>query len=341
VAARGEVKEWWIGAAIAADVVLLTALLYLSGGPLNPFSFLYLVEIALAAVILPARWTWALVVLSLLGSALLFVASRPLPLGADHMTIHLRGMWVAFGVAAAFIVYFLLRVRRSLEAREADLAAMRNLAARQEKLAALATLAAGAAHELSTPLSTIAVVAKELERQISHADALEDVRLIREEVARCRSILQHMAAEPAGENLVELSVKELLKSSLESIRETPPVRVDIAGEMRLQLPRRAVAQAIGSIVRNAQDASSSEVVIQATPADKELRIEVRDQGAGMPPEVLARAGEPFFTTKEPGRGMGLGLFLSRAVVERLGGALTIASQPGSGTVACVRLPAKP
>ncbi len=337
---RAEVQEWWAGAAIAADVVLLTSLLYFAGGPFNPFSFLYLVEIALAAVILPARWTWALVGLSLSGSALLFVAHRPLTLGDDHMSIHLRGMWVAFGVAATFIVYFLLRVRRSLEAREADLAAVRNLGARQEKLAALATLAAGAAHELSTPLSTIAVAAKELERHFT----VDDVQLIRAEVARCRAILQRMAAdagESAGESPVELTLGALLSTALAAVREQPAVELEVSDrDAPLFLPERAVAQAIGSLVKNAQDASSTEnkVIVRALPSNGELRIEVRDSGAGMPPEILSRVGEPFFTTKPPGQGMGLGLFLTRAVAERLGGALEIDSRPGQGTVASLRLP---
>jgi two-component system sensor histidine kinase RegB len=343
------VEERWSGTVMGCDVLLLTGLLYLTGGPLNPFSFLYLVQIALAAMMLGARWTWTLVALSLSGSGVLFVAHRPLPLDrADHMSVHLRGMWVAFGVAAGFIVYFLMRVRRSLEARERDLAAARHLAARQERLASLATLAAGAAHELSTPLGTIALAAKELERQLAGtaASAMEDAQLIRAEVDRCRAILERMAVDAgqsAGESPVELTVRELIRASLDGARERPPVRVEVDtdGE-RLRLPGRAVAQAIGSVVKNAQDASppDGEVTLRARLVDEELRVEVRDRGRGMPPEVLARVGEPFFTTKAPGQGMGLGLFLTREVVERLGGQLRIASDPGRGTTATLKLPAR-
>ena len=146
-----EPREWWLLAVMAFDVLLFSGLLYFTGGPENPFSFLYLVPIALAAITLRPASTWALVMLSLASSAVLFLHHRPMPLGEDHashMTAHLRGMWVAFGVAAAFIVYFLLRVRRALSHRDDELAASRNLAERQERLASLATLAAGAAHEL-------------------------------------------------------------------------------------------------------------------------------------------------------------------------------------------------
>ena len=137
------------------------------------------------------------------------------------MAMHLQGMWVAFGVASAFIVYFLLRVRRALARRDEELAASRNLAARQERLASLATLAAGAAHELATPLSTIAVVAKDLERDVgalaAGADALEDVRLMRREVERCRRILERMrvdAGESAGERFARVSARELVADCL-------------------------------------------------------------------------------------------------------------------------------
>ncbi len=346
VVRRGRsVEPWWAGAVMALDTLLLTGLLYFSGGPFNPFSFLYLVQIALAAVISSERWTWTLTFLALAGSGFLFLDYRELPIGADHMRVHLRGMWFAFGTAAGFIVYFLLRVRRSLAEREADLVHARVSAARQEKLASLATLAAGAAHELSTPLSTIAVVAKELERALAAGSALDDVRLIREQVARCREILDHLAAEAGtstGEHALELPLAELIAASLERRRESPSVRVELdgAGEARVQLPQRAVAQAIGSLIKNAQEASpdGAEVVLAAERAGEFVRIEVRDRGAGMAPDVLARVGEPFFTTKEPGRGMGLGIFLTRAVIERLGGQLKLDSQPGRGTTATVFLP---
>jgi two-component system, sensor histidine kinase RegB len=344
---RVTVKEWWIGALMALDTLLLTGLLYFAGGPFNPFSFLYLVQIALAAVILPERWTWALVVLSLAGSGLLFVEYQPLALGPDHMTIHVRGMWVAFGVAAAFIVYFLMRVRRALQTREQQLLAARELAARQQRLASLATLAAGAAHELSTPLSTIAVVAKELERQLGPAApaTIEDVRLIRSELDRCRAILDRMAAEAgesAGEGWVEIPVVQLVEACVRSARPLPQVRIELTrADSRLTVPARAIAQAVGSLVKNAQDASTEdgEVILRAAVEGEAVRIEVEDSGSGMSPETLARAGEPFFTTKPAGKGMGLGLFLTRAIVERMGGRLELHSDPGRGTRASIKLPA--
>ena len=190
---------WLLPALMALDVLNLTAMLYLTGGPMNPFSFMYLVLIALATVVLPPWATWGLVGLSVAGiGGAVSVASAARAASprrggggiASPMGIHLYGMWVASSVASGFIVHFLLRIRRELAQREAELEAARSLAARRDKLASLATLAAGAAHELATPLATIAVAAKELERQLSQgrgdAAAIDDVQLIRAQVARCR-----------------------------------------------------------------------------------------------------------------------------------------------------------
>ena len=164
-----------IACVVAADFALLTVLLALSGGPNNPFTVLYLVEVTLAAVMLAPRRTWVLMGLALACFGVLFATPRFAWFaahGLSHeqmMDLHIRGMWVAFGVAAAFIVVFVQRVTRALAERDRELASARNQAVRQERLASLATLAAGAAHELSTPLSTIAVVARELERQLAQA----------------------------------------------------------------------------------------------------------------------------------------------------------------------------
>jgi two-component system, sensor histidine kinase RegB len=352
VRGRRPPSELWIVTVMSFDTLVLTALLYLSGGPFNPFSFLYLVQIALAAVVLRARFTWALVILSLACSALLFVSYRELPIDshADHMDVHLRGMWVAFGVAAAFIVYFLMRVTRALSARDEDLARARAQAARQERLASLATLAAGAAHELSTPLSTIALAAKELQRQMSarsaDAQSIADIELIREQVARCREILEQMAAdagESSGDGLIPLAVSELVDRARQGLSSMPAISVEIGAELAsttLVLPPRAVAQALRGILKNAQDASAAESTVQLNARAKDgwLNLEVQDRGSGMAADVLERAGEPFFTTKEPGRGMGLGLFLTRTVMERLGGRLRVESQTGRGTTATLLLP---
>jgi two-component system sensor histidine kinase RegB len=352
------VAPWAIPALMIFDTLLLTALLYFTGGPFNPFSFLYLVQIALATVVLSPRATWMLMLLSLACSAFLFVGYEELPLAkmshSQHMRIHLVGMWVAFGVAAAFIVYFLLRITRALATRDAELYEARSLVARQEKLASLATLAAGTAHELATPLSTIALVARELDHQLADASKIDgaraDAKLIRDQVQRCRAILDRMSVrggEFAGETPAKIELSRVVKDALSELSDSPRIRVELgekADACTLDAPPRALAVTLQNLLKNAQDASEGEgqeVVLSAKLVESKVRIEVRDQGVGMPREVLARIGEPFFTTKPPGRGMGLGIFVSRAMIERLGGQLSIASDLGAGTCVTIDLPYVP
>jgi len=361
---RGDVADGMLAAVMLLDVCLLTAALYYTGGPFNPFSFLYLVNVALAAMILPPGWTWTLAGCSLALFGGLFFAHVPLPLGehdhagmghgvgADHpISLHVQGMWVAFGVAAAFIVYFIQRVRGALAERDAELGEVRAAAARHEKLASLATLAAGAAHELATPLSTIAVVAKELERALGAGDpesaTVADVRLVRAQVERCREILSQMAAdagESAGEAFVAIGLDVVVADAIAELtgRERVRCAVGAAGASVVRAPRRALAQALRGIVKNALEASSAdhEVVVRLDSDDTQWRLAVVDRGRGMTKDVLARAGEPFFTTKqgEGLRGMGLGLFLARVVLERLGGDLTLDSVAGRGTTVTLVLP---
>lgn len=340
------VRETHLAGVMALDVALLTLLLYFTGGPLNPFGFLYLVQIALATVLLQAALTWTLVGLSFLCFGLLLAGHRPLAVADETRMI---GMWVALGVSSAFIVHFLLRVLGALAQREAELESARNLTARQERLAALATMAAGAAHELSTPLGTVALVAKELEHALARGGGdpqlVDDAKLIREQVGRCRMILDQMAGSTAaaGEGIEARTVGEILAESLTNVRGAPPVDVRVPDEvatLSVKLPPRAMTQALRSLITNAQDASpaGARVEISAVRAAGQLVIDIADQGPGMLPEVLARVGEPFYTTKAPGRGMGLGVFLARAVFESVGGNLLIESRPGAGTRVSVVVP---
>ncbi|HEX5748340.1 MAG TPA: ATP-binding protein [Archangium sp.] len=357
------IRERLLWAVMALDVALLTVLLDLSGGPFNPFSALYLVHIALAAVVLRAGWTWALTVLAIASFGALFVDHLWFPSAGGELSsahpqhhihdvrMHLEGMWAAFALAAGFIVYFVQRVTRALAAREAELVAARAAAARHEKLTALGTLAAGAAHELSTPLSTIAVAARELERQWTRtgaeATALEDVQLIRQQVARCRDILTQMtldAGASQGESMVERAPAALVEEALEGLPERERVRTELDArtwEERELVPAHAFARAIRGVVKNALQASGpgKPVRLGLVREAAGWRLTVEDSGEGMPAEVLARAGEPFFTTKAPGEGMGLGLFLTRAVLEQLGGGLVLRSTPGQGTTVVLTWPA--
>jgi two-component system sensor histidine kinase RegB len=350
------VTEGTIGKLMLWDTLVLTGLLALSGGTHNPFTTLYLVNVALGTVLLPARWTWGLLAFTLAAFGSLFVLQDvtlapglPRPDHAALMRLHLNGKWVAFAVAAGFIVYFVQRVTRALAEREGELAQARAQHARREKVASLATLAAGAAHELSTPLSTIAVVAKEVERALEASGTSEtvreDLRLIRQQVDRCRDVLVQMSADAGqttGEPFHPVPLGRLVEASLAELPGAERVRVEVPAELgawEVRGPPRALARVVRGLVKNALQASQAPVELCVRAREGGALVEVRDGGAGMPAEVLARAGEPFFTTKAPGEGMGLGLFLARTLAEQLGGSLELRSARGQGTTASLALPA--
>lgn len=333
-------------AVFAFDTLVLTGLLYLSGGPSNPFSVLYLVHVTLAALVLGFRWAAGIVALSALSYGALFFWHVPVDAlghahhGASPFSVHLQGMWVAFTVAAALIAYFVARLAAALRQREADLSRAQRIAARGERLASLSTLAAGAAHELGTPLATIAVASRELERT-AQGEALEDARLIRAEVERCREIVQRMAAR-AGDAMGEVpertAAPEVLRRLTARARGLERVDVEIARTAPFVCPVDGLVEVLANLVQNALHASEERVTLRADVAPRSVQFVVEDRGAGVPAELLPRVGEPFFTTKAPGEGMGLGLFLANAFADRCGGRLAFASEVGRGTRVTLELP---
>ncbi len=332
------------GCALLFDSVMLTALLSLSGGPVNPFSVFYLVHVALAAALLDGSWALLLSLVTSFAFGLLFVITPEASMHVLHhgigFQVHLRGMWLAYGLAAAATGTFVARQARALRARERELAELKESSARSERLHALHTLAAGAAHELGTPLGTIALVAGELHAKLASSVAaadLDDLQLLVSQAARCSEILKRMAADsgtPQGER-PELVPFTWLAAQLHAAFPGAALRVshaDAGGCVRA--PREALLQTLTNLVKNALDASPEGIVEVTLDAAGLL---VRDHGTGIAPSTLARLGEPFFTTKEPGRGMGLGLFLARALAESMGGSLEIDSELGQGTQISLRL----
>jgi two-component system sensor histidine kinase RegB len=346
-----------IGGALLVDVGLLTGILYLVGGPLNPFGIVYLVGITVAAVALGYRWAIALGVVSNLAYGFTFFYHRPLefidPSGSSAvLTLHLSGMWVAFAAATGLIAYFVGRVSESLTQRERELAEARASAAKSERLAALFALGAGAAHELATPLSTIRTAAGELERTIagpsvSSATANgEYLAVIREEVDRCTRVLDQLSGRAAATSATESKV--LLSRLVDDLRyrlgESLAQRLDVSVPPQMQfldVPAEPLRQALIALLRNAFDASTADQRVTMRIDDSDgLRLEVIDRGRGMEEPERARAEEPFFTTKPAGAGLGLGLFLVRAFADQMGGTFSLRSSPGAGTSAILELPAR-
>ncbi|HVG83708.1 MAG TPA: ATP-binding protein, partial [Vicinamibacterales bacterium] len=361
VVGRGtEPSDRVLGGLILFDIAVLTALLMITGGPSNPFTVSYLVYITLAAVTLNARWAWGAAVTSMGGYGLLFVTplrtlANPHAAhgGMDPALSHQIGMGVAFVAGAVLTAAFVTRIRLALESRERALAEARRAAAQQERLASLTTLAAGAAHELATPLSAIAVASRELELAAASAgvpaEISEDARLIRSQVDRCREILDQMSGR-ADESVVHsartLPPNRVVEAALATFPAPDRERVVLAMDDRLpnvRVPLEAATRALRTLVKNAFEASADHAPVHLRlEADSgQVRFRIRDHGVGMAADTLQRAGEPFFTTKPVGAGFGLGLFLARTFAERWGGTLTLSSSPADGTTATLLLPAAP
>lgn len=367
---EGATGERLIGAILVFDLFLLTGLLYFSGGPANPFSIFYIVSISLAAAVLRPRWAWSLTLLAAGCFSSLFLRHVSVAALSHHsgeamvtamshehgdhhhhhhvmatepMALHLRGMLIAFAGAACFVAYFVTRMRTELDQRDLQLAEAERRKSKAERLDSLVTLAAGAAHELASPLATIAVIARELENELGESAVLtatrEDVRAICVEVERCREIIASLSAQAGtsiGESWSRFSVKDLVAAiEVEEpwrgrLRVDLPVTVSL---LQLRLPRQALVQSLRSIVRNAWEASSPTGAIQlaAIQENEWLRISIQDHGPGIRPDVLDRLGEPFLTSKPHGSGLGLGFFLARRVMDQLGGRLEVRSEMDRGT----------
>ncbi len=346
------------GGLMLLDLLSLTGMLYLTGGWLNPFFFFYFVNLAVAAVLLPSAWAWGLTAVAITGCSVLLSYSWPLELlgrsvGTEAVgwPIERRGFWIAFTTCGCVVTYFITMLSRELRHREEQLAKSETQRMQARQLEGMATLAAGVGHELASPLSTIAVVAKELQRGLEGPSdphrLASDVQLIRDELDRCREILQRIksgAGEAAAERLDPISAQAIVEEILLGLRE--PERVHVSWSAGSDVtsvavwPVQGLALSIRNLVQNALDASPAQqsIDLQVDLSASRWQLCVQDRGSGMSGEVLKRIGDPFFTTKDPGRGMGMGLFLTRNTVNRLGGQLDIESELGVGTRCVVTLP---
>ncbi|MEO0814532.1 MAG: ATP-binding protein, partial [Myxococcota bacterium] len=338
-----EARIW---ATVILDIALLTVLLALTGGPANPFSVLYVVYIALSATLLRPIWMWASATIAIIGFATLFLWHLPLApsLGGVHAhhqeySSHLVGMWIAFVVAAVAIVTFVSRLAKALRREEAQ-------RIKTNQLLGLATLAAGAAHEIGNPLATIRIAVDELRLALQALGADDectaDLDLIVEELARARRVLDRMnvgAGELGATTREPRTVESIIETALDDIGDgRTRLTLSISKSLpSVRWPQHAAGQVILQLVRNALRATEGQVEVTAVREAKAIRLEVSDQGRGMAQSVVDKSTEPFFTTR-PEDGMGLGLFIVRALVERLGGKLAIRSAPDRGTRVLVQLP---
>jgi two-component system sensor histidine kinase RegB len=347
------------------DVLQLGALLYLTGGLENPFAFLLIAPVTVSASALPPRVTVALGGLAIVVATVLTKFHHPLP-WFHHSTFflpfpYLMGVWAAVVSGILFIGFYSWRTAEEARRMAGALAAAELVLAREQKLSALDGLAAAAAHGLGTPLATIAVVAKELLRNAGPADPhYDDLLLLRAQAERCRTILGELAGMGEQHDFIvsRLPLSHLIEEAVAPHRlVAAPIEVAAApgikpGARAAQEPvmqrNPGVIYGLGNLVENAIDFAASQVEVEASWSEAEVRIEIADDGEGFPLSVLEQLGEPFVTTR-PGHGrnaeeldehvgMGLGFFIAKTLLERSGARIELANRalpPGGAVVTVV------
>ncbi len=344
------VMAWELFAYLQLDVLALTVLLFFSGGASNPFVSLLLLPLIITAALLPVGCVWAMAGVTVAVYTALMFHYLPLPgMLSGHgpgFHAHLWGMWLVFVISALLIAGFVARLAATLRKRDRQVAQLREKALRDEQILALGMFAAGAAHELGTPLSTIAVLARELEHEHGEDAMLcADLRTLRQQVEACKSILGDLlrGADLAADREAAQTLDVLLertRNRWQLLHPRVPLRVNCAGP--LPPPAVTAPQTIGqtliSLLDNAADACPDGVDLAGRWDARRVTIEIRDRGPGLSAEVAARAGEAFFSTKNGGTG--IGLLLANAALERLGGQVSLARDPRGGTCTRIDLPAR-
>ena len=334
-------------AQLGVDLIMLTILLAFSGGPANPLTSLYLPPVAVAAAVLPTRHAWLMAALSVTAYSLLWKFSVPLTVEDvdSAMQMHLTGMLLTFAASALLIAGFVTRMTAALRKRERQLATAREQALRDERIVALGNLAAGAAHELGTPLATMAVIAGELADDPATPSALRgDLKLLREQIAACKSIITGLA-DRAGSGRAEggsaIGIDRWIEKLLArwcSLRPQVTPRLSLTGSVAAPniLGEVTLEQALLSLFNNAADASPDDVEIVAHWTNDNLRLEILDRGPGISAALRLSAGREYFSSRPDGAG--IGLFLAHATLNRLDGEIVLEPRPGGGTLTRVDLP---
>ncbi|MES2531364.1 MAG: ATP-binding protein [Pseudomonadota bacterium] len=348
-----EVANGELFVALLVDVGMLTAQLYLSGGATNPFTFLYLLQVALGAMLL-RRWsTWAMLAVTAACFAMLALYGRPLAWPPDHdrglASPYIQGILICFALNGALLVVFISRISRNLRERDGRLAGLRQRAAEEEHIVRMGLLASGAAHELGTPLSTLAVILGDWRRMkpfAGDAELLQELDEMQAQVKRCKTIVSGIllsAGEARGESSVETTVSTFMDDLVAEWRATRPV-TSFAYDNRFGHDLRMVSdstvkQMICNVLDNALEASPRWLRLEvARDAEAHaLKITVSDVGPGFAPGMLAQLGKPYQSSK--GRpGGGLGLFLVVNVARTLGGNVTAFNSREGGAVVTISLP---
>lgn len=327
------------------DVLQLAALLYVTGGLQNPFSILIIAPVMVSATILSRTSTIALTALSMVSISLLAFFGTPLPWSPGVLelpTVYILGIWTALAVASVFISTYVWSVSEEARRMSEALAATQNSLLRQQRLSALGGLVAAAAHELGSPLATIAVVAKELSREVPRNSPIaEDVDLLLSQSERCREILAGLARTPEAsgpEPFDQLPLRQLLETAAEPY-QSEGIAMDFRTDPDSEGDEPVVARSpeilggLGTLIQNAVQFAAGRVTVTSYWDGDAVRVTVHDDGVGFPPSVLSVIGEPFISTRsDDGEHMGLGIFIAQTLLDRVGAQLTFNNRGGAEVV---------
>ncbi len=339
----------WI---LALDIAELAALLALTGGLQNPFAFLLLGPVLISATALPWRTTQALAGLAVICATILVFVHYPLPWTDENPLVlpptYMIGVWLCILIAIGYISIYAGQFSEEAQQLSEALAATELVLAREFFLTQLDGLAGAAAHELGTPLSTIAVVSKELQHALAGTPYAEDAKVVREQVRLCREILGKLTELPApGEPYVRMTLSTLLDEVAAPYRDFgTAIEMNIAAGADEPVTGRdpAIIYGLSNLLENAVDFARARVEVSAYWNEADVGVTIRDDGPGFPPEILARIGEPYVQGPRPRErpapvkdaGLGLGSFIAKTLLERSGAKITFANAQPSGAKVTVK-----
>ncbi|MFW1676643.1 sensor histidine kinase [Pontibacter sp. JAM-7] len=340
---------------LLAEMVLYAAVLYQMGGATNPFIFLLLIPLIIAAATLSRVYVWCVSVTVVVIYSLLLSHYQPLVVFSDNhqhrimalFDLHVFGMWLNFLLTVLVVTYFIVRMRLAMQAQQQELEMERERRIQDQQLLSLATMAAGTAHELGTPLSTMSVLLQELQHEhAANPELQEDLQLLQQQSEICSQRLQQLTQSVQQEQASSLCmpVTDLVSEVLEQWSLQRPelshMRYSVIGQAPAPQLRCTVSlkQSLLNLLNNAADANSEGIDVSLDWTEQYCLLQIHDQGSGISLEQSQYLGKPFITTK--GKGLGIGLFLTATTLARHDGDVRLYNHPRGGTLTEVTLPVK-
>ncbi|MBC8210734.1 MAG: HAMP domain-containing histidine kinase [Gammaproteobacteria bacterium] len=351
-----EITDQLLFIQLLVDILCFSLVLYFTGGATNPITFFYLIPLAIAATVIPGRLTWLLTAVTVILYSLLLQYYVPLTYrghehhtmtGEGHFNQHVLGMWFGFLVSAMLVTWFITFLAKELKQRNQDIADARQRELRDQQMISLGTLAAGTAHELGTPLASLAIITGELTDgydPLQHPELFENQKILRDQIKRCKKILA-VLSDSAGDSRADSGHSMELSEFLQLIMQQWQAQYPKASAVtRFQLPPdgakllydRIISQALLNLLNNAADAATAAIEVEANVEQPFLQIKILDNGSGITDEQIAMAGQVSFSSK-PG-GLGIGLYLAITTIRRSGGNVSFNRLDTGGSCTLVQLP---